>query len=298
MEKNKYVIYVIIASLLWGTLNTAIKLGYAAYGISSAGDIFVFAGTRFLICGMVMIIYSFITDRKSLDVRGSVVSVLLSGGLAIVLSYGLQYIGLMTTDSSKTGLLKQTGSLLYVCFSFMFFKDDKFSVKKLVGALIGFAGVVVLSLSEGTFKLGFGESLIILASVSIVAANIINKKAFCKVPPIAFTGITQLFGGMVLMMVGRMIGGGNRIIVNPQIWLFIYICIASVVSYCLWYTATHKSVLSGMLITKFAEPFFAAVTGAIFLEENILQLKYFLAFVLIVGGICLSSLSSKCDCKK
>lgn len=293
MTKYRFIMYAVIASLLWGTLNTAVKLGYEAYGIVSTGDIFVFAGTRFCLCGLVMTIYALITNPKSLDVRNSIIPIMLSGFFAIILNYGFQYLGLKTTASSTTGLLKQSGSLLYICFSFIFFKDDKFTLKKLVGSIMGAVGIVVLSSDKGAIKLGLGEILIILASVCTVISNIISKKTFCKVPPITFTGLSQLFGGAVLVILGTIMGGTNHISLDSQIPVFLYICTASVVSYCFWYTATHNANLSNMLITKFIEPFFAAVTGAIFLSENVFQVKFILAFILIVGGIYISSKSSK-----
>jgi drug/metabolite transporter (DMT)-like permease len=39
------------------------------------------------------------------------------------LHYAFTYIGLSSTDSSKTALIKQLGSLIYVCFAFLFFKN-------------------------------------------------------------------------------------------------------------------------------------------------------------------------------
>ena len=59
----------------------------------------------------------------------------------IVLHYAFTYIGLATTDSAKTALIKQLGALLYVCFAFLFIKEEKFSVLKILGTLMGFGGI-------------------------------------------------------------------------------------------------------------------------------------------------------------
>ena len=55
--------------------------------------------------------------------------IFLSGFIAISLHYGFTYSALKLTDSSKTAILKQIGVLFYVCFSSMFFKDDRITEK-------------------------------------------------------------------------------------------------------------------------------------------------------------------------
>ena len=47
--------------------------------------------------------------------------------------------------------------------------------------------------------------------------------------------------------------------------------------------------LSQLFIIKFAEPVFACLFGAIILGEDIWQVQYLAAFVLISLGICISN---------
>ena len=41
------------------------------------------------------------------------------------------------------------GSLFYVCFAFLFFKNEKISIWKIVGALLGFVGIIAINFSTG-----------------------------------------------------------------------------------------------------------------------------------------------------
>ena len=70
--------------------------------------------------------------------KKNILYIFIMGLFSIVLHYTLTYIGLSTTDGSKTALIKQLGALIYVCFAFLFFKNEKFSVVKIAGAIIGF----------------------------------------------------------------------------------------------------------------------------------------------------------------
>lgn len=290
MNKNKTMFYALSVMLLWGTLFPAVKLGYASYNIVTTGDILFFAGVRFTVCGAIICLDAFITDRESFKaVIPSLTPILLSGFFAIILHYGFTYAALKLTDSSKTAILKQVGVLLYVCFSSLFFKEDKPTVKKLIGVLMGFAGIVAINTSSDGISFNMGDVLIVAASFCTVFSNVISKKVFRTVKPIASTGISQLFGGAVLLIAGKLLGGSMSFSLNQSAFIMVYICVASVFSYSIWYTVVKTGELSKLFIIKFAEPVFACVSGAIILGENIFKIQYISAFLLIATGIYISN---------
>lgn len=98
--------------LLWGSLFPFVKLGFKAYDVVSVGDIMLFAGVRFTICGDLISAFSYVKDRNSLaGAKSSIIPILMSGLFAIILHYAFTYIGLKYTDSLKTAILKQLGAL-------------------------------------------------------------------------------------------------------------------------------------------------------------------------------------------
>ena len=293
MKKNKTVLLALLTMLLWGSLFPMVKLGFSAYSVSGTADILLFAGIRFVICGGIICIFSAIKDKGSYrPVKSAIFPILLSGLFAIILHYGFTYLGLTMTDSSKTALIKQIGALFYVCFSFLFIKEDRPTVQKIVGALIGFFGIIALNVTSGGFTFSIGDLLILCASFCTVFSNVISKKVFAKVSPITATGISQFFGGAVLLIVGCLMGGKVCFRLDGSLWIMTYICLASIVSYCLWFGIVKNGELSKLFVIKFAEPVFACVFGAIILGENILKWQYLIAFVLTSGGIVLSNLKT------
>ena len=290
MNKSKTVWLALLTMLLWGSLFPMVKLGFSAYGVESTADILLFAGIRFVICGGVICLFAAVRSKASfLPVKGSIRPILLSGVFAIVLHYAFTYLGLELTDSSKTALLKQIGALVYVCFSFLFIKEDKPTVKKTVAAVIGFLGILALNFSPEGFSFSVGDFLILCASFCTVFSNVISKKVFQKVSPITSTGVSQLFGGIVLLLAGLFMGGGVGFGLDASLWIMVYICAASVVSYCIWFGIVKNGELSKLFIIKFAEPVFACIFGALLLHENIWRIEYLIAFLLISGGIWLSN---------
>lgn len=198
-------------------------------------------------------------------------------------------------DSSKTAILKQIGALLYVCFSFLLIKEDKPCVKKTIGALLGFLGIVAINFGGGRVQLQMGDILIIGASLCTVFSNVISKKLFSKVDPLGSTGISQLFGGIVLCIMGIMFGGNILFMLNGDIWLLLLICFFSVISYSLWFVSVKGGELSKLFIIKFLEPVFACVFSAIILHENVFRVQYIIAFLLISVGIVVSEKAGQKD---
>jgi drug/metabolite transporter (DMT)-like permease len=280
--------------LLWGSLFPMVKLGFLAYEVKGTADILLFAGIRFVICGAVICLFSAVKDKTSYrPVKRSLVPILLSGVFAIILHYGFTYLGLELTDSSKTALIKQVGALFYVCFSFLFIKEDKPTVKKIVAAAVGFLGIVVLNISSEGVSFSVGDLLILCASFCTVFSNVISKKVFVKVSPITSTGISQLFGGIVLLAVGFAMGGNVHFRWDCSLLIMVYICVASIVSYCIWFGIVKNGELSKLFIIKFAEPVFACIFGALILGEDIWKIQYLISFLLISGSIWFSNMKHK-----
>lgn len=285
MSKKKSIISALFVMLLWGTLFPMVKLGFGKYDIVSFGDILYFAGIRFTVGGIVICGLALLKNRELFkSVKSYIVPILLSGLFAIILHYTFTYAALQLTGGSKTAILKQIGVLFYVCFSFVFFKDDKFSIKKIVGAIMGLLGIFAINFDLESFTFNIGDVFIISASLCTVASNIISKKTFKEVNPVALTGISQLFGGVVLLIIGKCLGGDMSFSLESSPIMF-YICIASIISYLLWFMNVKSGELSKLFIIKFAEPVFACVFSAILLHENIFDVQYILAFILISGGI-------------
>ena len=140
MSKNKIVWFALLTMLLWGSLFPMVKLGFSTYGVDSTADILLFAGIRFVICGCAICAFTAIKDK----------------------------------DSYRP--VKQIGALFYVCFSFLFIKDDTPTVKKIVAGMMGFLGIIALNISSKGFSFSIGDFLILCASFCTVFSNVISKK--------------------------------------------------------------------------------------------------------------------------
>lgn len=278
----------LIVMAIWGSLYPAIKIGYTSFNINaeSIPDILMFAGIRFLISGIAV---SFALRNDKINDRSDIKYILLAGIFSIVLQYAFVYIGLSVSDGSKASIIKQVGILVYVCFAFLFIRNEKFSIYKILGALIGFAGIAVMGTGGGGFEFSVGDIMIILSSLCMVTANIIIKVKLDGVSSSTITGISQFVGGAVLIVCAFLMGAKMPVFNLRAFGVFAYICIASNVAYILWYNIIKKNNLSNLFIIKFAEPLFACMFSAILLGEDIFKIQYLIAFILVSSGIMLGN---------
>lgn len=276
---------------LWGSLFPFIKIGYSAFGIDSSSipDILMFAAFRFTVCGALVCVFSAWKKEKLASPKGkSVFLIFLMGLIGIVLHYAFTYVGLSFIDASKTALIKQLGALLYVCFAFLFVKSETFSMVKILGAVLGFCGIIAINFGSGGISFDPGSILILLASVCSVISSVMSAVSVKGSSPFWVTGISQLSGGVILLTAGFLMGGMLPHFQLKSILVFVYICASSIAAYTLWYYCQRTVSLSKLFIIKFAEPLFACLFGALLLGEDILKIQYLLAFLLISGGILLA----------
>ena len=297
----KTILLSLLVMALWGVLYPFVKIGYEAFSINGSDipSILMFVGVRFAICGLILCAIAFFKKDKIEAPKTKIVGIILIIGLvSIILHYSFTYIGLSSTDSSKTALIKQLGALLYVCFAFLFFKSEKFSVLKIVGAIIGFLGIVAINFNPNGINFTTGDILIILASICLVVSNILNKVIAKNNSPFWITGISQFVGGIILIIASLVMGGTMLTFNEKAFGVFAYICSASMAGYILWNYILKTSDLSNMFIIKFAEPLFACIVSAIILKENIFQWQYLVAFVLISIGIIIGNQKKIVDKEK
>lgn len=283
----------LIVMLLWGSLFPFVKYGYKVFEIDTSfyPNLVLFAGVRFLVSGALLSAFCLTTRRTYLLRQPKKwLPTALVALFAVVLHYACTYISLGQIDSSKTALLKQSGVLVFVCFSFLFFRDDRLTPGKIIGAVCGVASVLVINLDSFKITFGLGTALVIGASFCTVISNIVFKKSFHDVPAVTVTGYSQLMGGLLLTVLGLALGGRITSFGWRAALVMLYIVAATVVSYGLWYYVVQKYALSKLFIIKMAEPLFAALVSVLLPLGTHLTWQHAAAFALVAVAVCVSNI--------
>lgn len=292
-NKITSVIIAIVVCALWGSLYPFVKIGYSAFQIASSDipTIMLFAGCRFVVSGMILFIIFSAKEKKFsiLHHKKYLILILLISLTSIILHYFFTYTALAFGEGSKSAIIKQVGFLFLSCFAFLFIKEDKFSITKLISGTLGFFGIVVTSFDNGKFSFASGDVFLILASFCSVISMILSKEIVKKINPLHLTACGHLFGGIVLCIVGVALGGRITYIDRNSSLIFAYICLASIIAYALWNVLIKYNDVSKLSVIKFTEPLFAVILSGIFLGENIFKLNYLIAFIIILAAILLAN---------
>ena len=280
-----------LACLLWGSAYPSIKSGYALMHILS-GDIpgkLLFAGYRFFFAGLVLLVFCVLSGRKlRLESWSQAGEVCLLGLLQTSLQYVFFYIGLAYTTGVKGSIMNGTGTFFSVLMAHFIYHNDRLSVARVIGCLVGFGGVMVVNLSPDLLDFHFslaGEGSVVLAAFILSVGGIYGKRISQKMDSITLTGYQLTFGGAVLLVAGWLGGGHLEAFTLASGSLMAYMVFLSAVAFALW-TILLKFNRVGMIsVFNFLIPIFGAALSAIFLGERIFEWKNLLALILVCGGI-------------
>lgn len=287
-----------LCCLLWGSAYPAIKNGYALFGIA-ANDIpskLVFAGYRFIFAGLVLLLIAALGKKAlRLDWR-TMGQVSLLGLTQTSLQYVFFYIGLAYATGVKSSIMNATGTFFSVLLAHYIYKNDRLSVNKVLGCVVGFIGVMVVNFSDGLLRFEFtllGEGFIVIAALVLSAASIYGKKLSQRVDAVVLTGYQLAIGGLALLLIGFATGGTLTGFTVKSTALMAYLVVLSSAAFSLWTLLLKYNRVSMVTVFNFMIPVFGTVLSALFLDERFWELKNGIALLLVCLGIWLVTKEEK-----
>jgi drug/metabolite transporter (DMT)-like permease len=298
---NKKVVAIIatFCCLLWGSAYPAIKNGYILFNISP-GDIpskLVFAGYRFFIAGLVLLVIAQIYGKKILHIsRKSIQNVFLLGIFQTTVHYIFFYVGVSNTTGVKSSIMNSTVAFFSVILAHYIYKNDKLNLQKIIGCTIGFIGVMIVNFSADLLNFSFsfkGEGFVIIAAFIFSVSSIYAKKLTKSVDVMVVTGYSLFMGGTLLTLLGTILGGRVHHFTMTSSVLLIYMALLSSAAFSLWNLLLKYNKVGPVSVFNFFTPIFGSILSAIFLGENIFEFKNMIALILVCLGIWLVNKQKK-----
>lgn len=289
-----------LCCLLWGSAFPLVKIGFSWLNISSE-DIpteILYAGLRFTLAGIIAIIITSLISGKFL--RPTVKSLPRVFSLSMfqtILQYLFFYIGLSNTSGVKASVIEAMNVFVALIVSCLIFRMEKFTAAKIIGSVIGFAGVIIINVSKGDLAGGLtlkGEGFILISTVAYAFSSVLMKHWSNEENPMMMSAWQFLLGGIVMSILGFALGGSISGFDLKSVLLLIYLASLSAIAYSLWASLLKYYPVSRIAVYGFMNPVFGFILSAFLLgESEAFGLKSIAALVLVCLGIYIVNYTKK-----
>lgn len=271
-----------LSCALWGSAPSCIKLGYEYFQISAGAtmNIILFAGIRFTLAGLMVILgYSLIKRKPIVPARSCWKAIFPLALAQTAVQYILYYIGAAHASGVNTSILSGSGAFFSVILVCLLFRQEKLTAGKFFGCLIGLAGIILVTLqgsgasagSVGAVSSGvslLGEGCVLLSTISSAVSAILIRIFSQNNDPVMLSGYQFATGGLI--MVGLALAGGGTL---PQVCtmgliILFYLALVSAVAYTLWSLLLRYNPVSKVTVFNFLVPVFGVILSTILLGEG------------------------------
>lgn len=283
------VVFALTAAMAWGWAYPLIKLGFGEFGITGemTGSKMLFAGIRFAISGMIVLAIAHGKGKSFGVVRPRNWWYLLVFALLnTTLHYACFYVGLSHSEGARAAILNSLGVFLLVLLACLFYKSDRLTTRKVVGCVVGFAGILALNIGGGTSgRFTFmGDGMIILNALCSAFAGLMTRGLRTRVDVFVGTGYSLFVGGALLVIPGLMMGGTLPCVTVEGLVILGMLIAISTLGFTLYNKLLSCNPVGKVAIFNSLIPVVGALTSCLCLDEPFYW-KYLIAALLATGGI-------------
>ena len=296
MQSN---ILLLFTALIWGSSFVAQKSGMDYI------EPFTFNGIRMVIGGLVLIPFILLMDRKKArdgaaepmsdeekaKARKKIIAGGICCGLAIFVASSLQQFGVSYTTAGKAGFITTLYVVIVPIISVLLRKRVRPIMWLCV--VLGAVGLYLLCMTDDSFKLAFGDMLVLLCAVAFAVHIMVVDHFAAKLDGTKLSCIQFLTSG-ILGLIGMAIFESPDINAILDCWL--PILYAGVLSCGLGYTfqviAQNYAEPTVASLLMSLESVFAVISGAILLHET-MSMRELTGCAVIFAAVIISQLPEK-----
>ena len=262
----------LLCCLLWGSAFPCIKIGYRLFEVDAAdtaSQIF-FAGCRFTLAGILAVgIGSVMEGRFLWPEKRAVKEIIWLSLLQTIIQYFFFYMGLAHTSGVKASIIEAVNVFIAILVAGVLFHQEKITSRKIIGCVLGFAGVVLVNLNGMNFQFSLaGEGAIFFSTIAYAFSSVFVKKFSQRFNPVMLSAYQFIIGGIVLMIAGSVMGGHITKVTPAGIGLLVYLAMVSAVAYSLWGILLKYNPVSRVTVFGFMNPVFGVLLSALLLGET------------------------------
>ena len=285
------ILFATLSALTWAFAFPLIKLGFNAFDIQGddAGAKTLFAGIRFFTAGILTLAIAKLGKKSfNLGNKANIGWLVLLALVNTTLHYFFFYIGLSNLPGSRSSIIDSSSTFILIILACIIFKNEHLTIKKSVGCLLGFAGVLIINLNFGSadstaFSLS-GDGMLFMSAICSAFGGILTRITTQRADALVVTGVSLGVGGAIMIITGIAMGGKlNNINLYGLIILFLLVLV-STIGFSLYNKLISCNPVGEIAIFNSLIPIFGSVLSCIILDEQF-YIKYLFAGILVVLGI-------------
>jgi len=272
---------------MWGSSYLFIKIGVEEGGLPPFTLIGLRLGIGFVILAAVVAL-----AREPLPREPRMYGhLLVMAVINIVLPFFLITWAEQSVESSLASILNGTVPLFVIVIAALFLRDEPITVNRVVGLLVGFVGVVILT-SRGLSSIGqsnlAGELALIGSAISYAAGNVYARRNVQglrpMIPAVFQVGFALVITTVLAFTFERPLDLQlNREAIVAVVWLGI---MGSAFAYLAYFRLLKRWGATRTSMVAYLLPVFGIVLGFIVLAEPI-DGRLLLGTALVIGGVAL-----------
>jgi drug/metabolite transporter (DMT)-like permease len=295
MRFKNAILFLVLASI-WGGAFTAIKMGLEYF------PPILFAALRYDIAGFLMLLYAGYVRRDHYLPQTSEEWIVtgVGGALLIAAYHAFLFVGEQGTTSAAAAIVVSLSPILTTAFARVLLPQSGFSRIGIVGLVIGFVGVVVLTrpspaniLNSRTVSL----FLIFLAAASFALGSVVTRWIDSDLPIETMEAWSMVFGALLMHGFSLYFQESVSAVewtTRGTLALGYLALIASLLGFLIYFTLLDRLGPIEINLVSYAAPVTAAATGFLFLGERP-TIFTALGFLLIFIGFVLMKYASVLD---
>jgi drug/metabolite transporter (DMT)-like permease len=222
---------------------------------------------------------------RHVGIRGHALAAVL--GLTNVAGFlGFQLVGLDYVSAGTAATIIYTQPLLVIIGARVFLSEPVLP-RRLIGALIGVAGVGVVGIGEAAGGSLAGVALLVVSASSWATGTLILKLATSR-PLISMVGLQNLYGVVPLAAVAAAVEPVPSL-TSQLVWTLLYAgIVASAVGWLVLALLLRRGEAGAVASSLFSVPLLGAFFGVVLLDEP-LRPALFIGVLLVAAGIRLAA---------
>ena len=274
--KPKHWFVFLLLGAIWSSSFMWIKIAVQEVGPTTLVAFRVLFGLLF---GIVVILIQRVTLPRSFKEWGPL---LLLGITNVAIPFFLISWGEQAIDSAVAAILDATLPLFTILIAHFLLEDDKMTVPKVLGLLIGFAGVVVLMSKDigASFGSVLGQLAVVLACIFYSGSDVFARKMTESTPGILRSAGPLISATIIMWPTAFLVERPFQIphLVVTWIALLFLGVLGSGLAFVMAYYLIHEIGPTRTSMVTYLYPIGGVILGVIFLNEK-------LSWQLVVGTV-------------